>query len=254
MLEQRQRIRAAIEFPDAGRRRRRFVFVELRIQMALAGARAVARKNDVAVARVQRLDVVDVRFLAGNERDRHLLALAETGDLVDLPVVVVVIVLVGGCADEHAEERFRAAPVDDRIAHRDRSRALHAVVAEAGFRGEIAQRAVGIADPQIAAARDFLHRRAVIGKNRSDRAEAFDRNLRDEQDGVREINGRCRRRCSGAGRTSEHECGQQRELGMDASVSSLETTPRIHPGRAIRLHNKSNLLFVEPGVGAMKPE
>src|SRR6185436_16059228 len=112
-----------VEAPEAGDGRRFFVFVELRIEMARAVARAVGGEEDAVVGAVDRADVVVARGLIGDLPDRRRVVDAEARDLVDLPVVLVPLILARR-ADDHAEERLGAAPVHGRLAHRDRAVAL----------------------------------------------------------------------------------------------------------------------------------
>jgi hypothetical protein len=83
------------------------------------------------------------------------------------------------------------------IAHGDRVRArlkLTARNAVARFRGEIPQHAVGIDDVEIAAAAGVRDVAAMIREDRADRAEILrDRELRDEQDRIRNRERRRRR-------------------------------------------------------------
>src|SRR5436189_1648559 len=120
--------------------------------MTLAASRTIGREEDAIAGAVERADIVVARGLIRNLTDDRRLVFAEAGDLVDLPVVLVPLILLRR-ADDHREERLRATPMHARLAHRDRFVRLHPVVAEARGAREIFHDAVGIDDPEIAAAR-----------------------------------------------------------------------------------------------------
>jgi hypothetical protein len=186
VIEQAQRARDLVETPQPRDRRRLLVLVELRIEMARAVARAVGREEDAVVGAVDRRDVVVARGLAGDPADDRRLVLAEARDLVELPVVLAMAVLLERRADDHREERLRPAPVHGRVAHGDGVRGLPSIVPEARGAGEVLQRPVRIADPEIAAPRRGVDRPPLITERRRHRRKVLpERDLRHEKNRIR---------------------------------------------------------------------
>ena len=138
-------------------------------------------------------------------------------------------------ADHHAEDGPGAAPVHGRFAHRDRGGALLAFHAEARFLRQVAQRAVGIADHQVAAPRQCRHAGQMVGEGRHAAGErvALRRYLGDEQDRCRhrgrrngrrrDPHGRCR-----CGRPCGRRCLRGRRLDMGGVVRTASGEQRSH--------------------------
>src|SRR5581483_6833087 len=107
--------------------------------------------------------------LVGDLGNDGRLILAEPGDFVDLPYIVRVIVLLGRRANDHAKKRLAPVPIDGGVADGDGIRALKAAAHAIACRlRQVLERAVGVADPQVAAARDALHIGALVAKDRAD--------------------------------------------------------------------------------------
>jgi len=194
-----------LQSPQPGRRRGFLVFVELRVQVLGAVARAIADEHETAIGQIGRTHVVEMVRLVRNLGDLHGLALAEAARFVQLPVPGTPLVLRRRRADDHAEHRARAIPRHRRIAYRDCIRTLHAGVAVTGLGRQVAQRPVRIADHQVAAATGRLHVGAVVAEHAADRGEVTaDRELRDEQDRV------LQRLCAGSC-AEKADCGRQQE-------------------------------------------
>src|SRR5690606_7704702 len=126
VVEDAQRARRGLKAVDAGDGRRALVLVQLRVQVRFAAARAIGGEQDAVVAGVQRRDVVVRGRLVGDLGDARGLATGQTGDFVELPLGIGVLVLAGRSAHDHAEDRLVAAPVHGRLAHGDRVGALQA--------------------------------------------------------------------------------------------------------------------------------
>ena len=213
MVQQAQRAAGRIELPQSADRGRFLILVELRIEMRLAVARPVTGEDDTVVAVIDRRNVVVVSRLAGHARDHCRLALPQPADLVDLPLVSFPDVLLRRRADDHAEQRFITAPVNGWIAYGDRVGALKTGHAEATLGGQIAQRAIRVANPQVAAAAHGLQLRVVVAEYRPDRGE-IGRNgdLGDEQDRIRRVDRRSRIDVlATAGKHSQRDSGAQQQ-------------------------------------------
>ena len=171
-----------IQTPEPRHHRRGFVFVVLRMEVAFTATWTVGGEDDPVVRAVERRDVIIVRWLVWHLGDDGLLVLAEAGDFVELPDKVLPLELLCRRADRHREDRLLTVPMYTGVAHGDGLIELQALHAEAGCLGQILQRAVGIAYPEITAARRLLHAGIVIAEGRRDGREVSAyRNLRDEQ-------------------------------------------------------------------------
>lgn len=150
--------------------------------MAFTAAWAIRCKDDPVVRAVERGDVVIVWRLVRHLDDDGRLVLAEAGDFVELPDKVLYLELLRRRADRHRENRPLTVPMHAGVAHGNGLIELQAFHAEAGGLGQILQRAVWIAYPEITAARCLLHAGIVIAKSCRDGGEvsAYG-NLRDEQ-------------------------------------------------------------------------
>src|SRR5437762_4832122 len=155
MIEDSQIAGQRIETPNAGDGRRFFIFVELRIEMSLSSARAVRRKNNPPVRSIDRRHIVEIRRLIGNLRNDRRLTFGEICDLVYLPMEGGDLELLRRRSDDHAKDCLGARPVDARLAHCDRSRALKAGISEAGSARHILEGAARILNEEIAAARRY---------------------------------------------------------------------------------------------------
>src|SRR5205823_6364155 len=112
--------------------------------MPLAAARPVGGEEDAVVGAIERTDDVVPRGLIADLADDRRVARAESRDLVDLPVIVLIAVLLRLRADDHAEERLRPAPVHRRLPHRDRRRTLHPAPTKPRRPREILRRTVRV--------------------------------------------------------------------------------------------------------------
>ncbi len=171
---------------DAGDGRRAFVFVQLRIQVRLAAARAIGREENAVVACVQWRHVVVAGGLVGHPGDHRSLACSQARHLIHLPGAGGGDVAAGRAADQHAEDGLAPVPVHAGLAHGDGLDALESFHAESGFLGQVAQGAAGIADHQVPAARDIAHSWQVVGESGRAAGEhiARRRDLGHEQDRV----------------------------------------------------------------------
>ncbi len=225
VVEEPQVAARRIEAPEAGVGRHLLVLVELRVEVALARARAVGGEDHAAVGAVDRADVVGVGRLAGELAHLRRLTRGEAGHLVDLPPGGDVLVALGRGADDHAEEGLRPGPIDGGLTHRDGARALEALDAEAGLFRQVPQLPARVEDPEVAAAAGGVDVRQVVAEDRADGREVRrDRHLRHEEDGVGERGGGGRGQVSGrraAGGGDERAAGEEGEgpgHGVAASI------------------------------------
>ena len=187
VIQHEEITRGGIERPESGDRGSFLVFVELRVEMAAPIARAVAGEDDPVIRAVDGGDIVIVSRLVGDLGDDWGLAHAKIGYLKNLPIVLSIIILNLGCADDHAEDGLESIPVNARFPHGDTVGVLQAVVSVARGGGEIAESSVGVANVQRAAAGRGFEIAAMIAEDRGDRGEIVRlRGLGDEEDGVGE--------------------------------------------------------------------
>jgi len=107
------------------------------------------------------------------------------------------------------------------VAHGDRVGALEPRHAIAGGERQVFECAVGVADPQVAAAAHRVEIAAMVAKDRCDSREVGrDRQLGDEQDRVRERHGRSagdRGVCGGAPESEEQR--QREQAGGEGTAA-----------------------------------
>ena len=202
-----------VQVPQAGVGGEHVVLVQQWVDTA-ARARPVGDKQDVIVGAVGGHEVVIAGRLVGHGRDDDRVGdVGETAHLVQLPDWADDLAGADGRADDHAEERLAAVPIHSRVAHGNAFCACQNTrAAVAGGGGQVFQAAVGVTNPQVAAARRAAHAAFLVAKGRGHRLKiSLGGHLGDEQDWVRQ---------RWAGGRQRH--GTQRRRGLGGQIGRAD--------------------------------
>ena len=150
MVEQAQVTGGRVQPPQATVGRRRFVLVELRIEMFLTTARPVAGKDDLIICAVDRADVVVMGWLIWHLGDDGCVVRRQAADFIKLPIKGLDLIALRRRTNHHAKEGLVAIPMHGWVAHGNRVFALEASAAITSGGGQVLERAIWVTNPEIA--------------------------------------------------------------------------------------------------------